>query len=307
MVAMALAVSAARASEPLRQNPSPPTRDRQVGRAPTPDDILEALRRSRPPNDVIPPASAPERSASSRKHPLMPEGSTVVDRSASLVQEGEWWRVNLAGEAEESYRLLPNVALEQMVRVARAASLKIRFLLSGEFTVFDGENYLLVRSAGREQPSTSAAGNETDSKASKPPATPSDASANDVLAVLREQQPERVALGSGGTDAKAPQAAATTLGRIVFLDGTALGAKPARLVRQGSWWALVQESNDPEGLELDLRALPNQPLEQMVQYTQRNPADAVFLVSGEVTAFEGRNFLLVRSAMHQMDLGNLRK
>ena len=45
----------------------------------------------------------------------------------------------------------------------------------------------------------------------------------------------------------------------------------------------------------------------MIDAAERDSIGLVFLVSGEVTRFEGGNYLLARAAMRRIDPGNLRK
>jgi hypothetical protein len=48
---------------------------------------------------------------------------------------------------EPPIKLLPNKSLEFMVRTSERESIGLVFLVSGEATVFQGENYLLSRVA----------------------------------------------------------------------------------------------------------------------------------------------------------------
>ncbi len=93
----------------------------------------------------------------------------------------------------------------------------------------------------------------------------------------------------------------------LLLDGSPLVARPGRIVRQGSWWTFVFESDHPDNPEPPMILLPNQGLELMVRLAGSGRAGTVFLVSGEVTAFEGANYLLPRSVARRIDTGNLRK
>ena len=56
-----------------------------------------------------------------------------------------------------------------------------------------------------------------------------------------------------------------------------------------------------------MKVLPNQSVEMMLDASKRDNHGLVFLVSGEITLFEGENFLLPTIAMRRIDTGNLRK
>jgi hypothetical protein len=246
----------------------------------------------------------------------MPEGLFVVGRTGRLAQEGRWWI--FAFDDDESLpplKLLPNANLELMVRTLRGASGPIRFTVSGELTVFDGENLLLPSTASRAGSLADGAGSTAPSRSgeengdpAQSPARPRpDASAEDVLAALRAKQPNQaiLPLAAPGFDEDAPQRPAG-FASSSMLDGSPVVNRVGRLVRQGSWWTFVSDSDRPDHSEPPLRLLPNQGLERMLQESQRGNR-AVFLVSGEVTLFEGENYLLTRITSRRVDTGNLRK
>ncbi len=56
-----------------------------------------------------------------------------------------------------------------------------------------------------------------------------------------------------------------------------------------------------------MKLLPNRNVELMAHALEEAGSDMVFLVSGEVTAFSGENYLLPRVVMRRTDSGNLRK
>jgi hypothetical protein len=67
------------------------------------------------------------------------------------------------------------------------------------------------------------------------------------------------------------------------------------------------DSEVPGKTELPLKILPNQNLELMARMAERESTGLVFVLSGEVTAFEGENYLLPRMVRRRVDLGNLRR
>lgn len=284
---------------------SPP--DTDVRRRPTAEELLRSLRRNRPVYDVIPPASAAQDVRRAAPSKLFPEGFVIVDQSGRLGRDGSWWTfVFDASDELVPMKLLPNTSLEVMVRTTRGAAKPIRFRMSGEMTVFEGENYLLARVATRITD-----GSETTHPMGADQAkdqVPADATADQVLAVLQAQQPKQPLLQSLSTLAgddvmrRSATAALTVMG-----EGTTLVRRPGRLIRQRHWWTFVFESDHPDQPEPPIKLLPNKSVELMAQTSARGNNGLVFLLTGDVTLFEGENFLLPRIAIRRIDSGNLTK
>jgi len=290
----------------------------------TAEDVLDALQKLRPRNEPIAPAGRKPRGMIEAGAKLWPEGARLIGRTGRLVLDDAWWTFAMEPEGGAApLRLLPNATLEAMVRSDAPGGAR-RYVISGEMTVFEGENYLLPRYAtgamgggpgpAAVSPSTAKSKKETvagaDSAArgdvrTKGPVA-SDASAEDVLALLAAQQPGQSLIATTqepvGEDVRTLAA-----GQAVLMDGTPLVKRPGRIVRDGRWWTFVLESEHSEYPEPPLRLLPNQNMELMVHAVQRNKNGVVFIVSGEVSAYGGENYLLARAVLQRSDLGNLRK
>jgi len=283
---------------------------------PTAEDVLRSLRHRRPVNNVIPPGSRAARDAVAvatkpMDRVLMPEGLSVVGRTGQISHQGLWWIFAVDDDPSlPPMKLLPNANLELMVGALREASVPIRFSVSGELTVFEGENFLLPRTASRAADSAdslepSAAKDSGDKAAASLQPRP-DASAEDVLAAMRAQQPTDAVLplSASAFDEEGPTQSADYSGSFLS-DGSPLMNRVGRLIRQGSWWTLVSDTNRLEQPDQPLRLLPNQSVERMVR--ESNFGGGVFIVSGEVTLFEDEAYLLTRAATRRVDIGNLRK
>ncbi|MCH7632930.1 MAG: hypothetical protein IIB59_06930 [Planctomycetes bacterium] len=287
----------------------------EATRPPTADEVLRALQRARPVNPVIQPASPATRPKGPRPS-LIAEGTPVVQRSGTLVEVGSWWTFQAdQPRAALPLKLLPNATLEMMVRMVRNATTPIRFVVSGELTVFQNENYLMPRIATRSttrltSPSIEAEGKPTGQQNARTPESgqpiASDAAAEDVLAKLQAQEAEEVILAPSGFESQPLRGRGPTTPANLLLDGSALITRPGRIVRRESWWSVVFESDHPDNPEPPMLLLPNQGVELMVRLATAGGAGVVFLVSGEVTAFEGENYLLPRSVVRRIDTGNLR-
>ena len=302
--------------------------DKAAEDQPTAEELLKALQRHRPANEVIPPASSAENVGQPVQRMLWPEGSAVVNRAGWLTERGPWSRfVFDPSDGEPPIRLLPNAGLEVMTRTAAGSGAPVKFVVSGEMTVFEDENYLLVRvvrrSAGADRQIVGPEGvkNETgftEKRTTQPEQEDSDtapvgnafsgdAPVEDVLAVLKQQEPGEDVLEpleSSGEDRLDSYPAAA---RRLIPDGSPLVQRPGRLVHEGQWWTFVFESDHPDHPEPPMKLLPNKSVEMMLGASKRQAGELVFLVSGEATVFRGENFLLPRVVMLRADSGNLRR
>lgn len=163
-----------------------------------------------------------------------------------------------------------------------------------------------------EKPADSKQDNPTPAKQQadldKDVPAPKQPSASDVLRAFQKDRPTNTVIRPKTSYAAARGRSGTETGDAhVRRDGDFLNNRPGRLVREGMWWNLVFESDSAAEPEPPLPLLPNQQLERMVRETKASTEGVVFIVSGEVTLFEGDNYLLVRKALRRRDLGNLQK
>ncbi len=274
----------------------------------TAEELLETLRSRRPANEVIPPQSTTPTDKIEAK--LLPEGSVVVDRAGAITSVDQWWTFTSA-DGETKLRLLPNLTLETMVLMTRASKSQLYFSVSGELMVFEDANYLLVRSAPRAKATpqatiTAPESLDADIATPKRPEVATDDSPTDVLDILAKQGRDRPVIPTGEEEnsGEGNRGANNFAG---MLDGAALVDRPSRVTRQGDWWTLVFESDHPEHPEPPMRLLPCSGTEQMMRSTGQAVGGVVFTVSGEVTSFFGRNYLVPRAVTRRFASGNLRK
>ncbi|MBU0717943.1 MAG: hypothetical protein KJ749_06820 [Planctomycetes bacterium] len=296
----------------------------EVPRQPTAEDVLRALRKRRPSGHVVEPASAAAKDDQLVQGLLWPEGASMVSRPGHLEKDGEWWMfvTHAEGESDQplSLRLLPGSVLENMVRATVSAASRLDFVVSGDFTVFGDENYLLPRAATRVpdprpvRPAPADTGVERPGAddSSTPAADSSERLAGDanVEYIVRRFQdlPTAPAMAAPSTaDLELPPDYERLSGSGVIPDGSPICDRPGRLIAEGDGWTFVFESDRPEYPELPMKLLQNRNVELMVETSARGTAGLVFIVSGEVTVFEDENFLLARTARLRMDSGNLRK
>ncbi len=294
----------------------------------TAESLLRALRRARPIQNVVPPESVRGQSGQSLQSVLLPEGHSVIDRSGFLTKDGRWWVFGSDSTADEPVvKLLPNENLEVMVRTTTGSAGPVGLTISGEMTVFHGENYLLVRFVHRTPPesrvpheapsredrdepaadATATARRDGQAGGSDPGPTPSTTvSPEEVISALKNRGPREVIL-TPPTPRLQPSIGRDLSASALLMDGSALIRRPGRIVRDGDWWTLVFESDRPDYAEAPQKLLPSRGVEMMLQTTEHGRSGIVFIVSGEVTRFKNANFLLPRAVVRRTENGNLRK
>ncbi|MGB0717543.1 MAG: hypothetical protein ACPGXK_16820 [Phycisphaerae bacterium] len=119
------------------------------------DDIMTALEAQRPSVDplsivAVTQAHSPS-TAEEAKPSILPEGEPVSSRLGRLIRAGEWWTLVFESETDKPgelpLRLLPNRNLERMIQHNVDDTSGTLFVVSGRLTIFEGQNYLLTRSA----------------------------------------------------------------------------------------------------------------------------------------------------------------
>ena len=298
----------------------------EVRRHPTAEELLKELHRERPVRDWIRPANASQEGRRPSPPDLLPEGTNVVSQTGRLVRQDHWWALAFEpGDEQPATKLLPNTSLEVMVRTFVNSPSSVKFTVSGEMTVFEDENYLLVRHARRStSPPRQTAARPADGveqetvERDKTPgdeqADPSeaeaqlasaDASAEDVVSLLRQRRQAEQRLPAEPAPPVDPPSQGAAATRTLTPEGTPLVNRPGRLIRQGEWWTFAFESDHPDHPEPPMKLLPNKSAELMALAAGCERNGLVFLVSGEVTVFQSENYLLPRVAMRRIDAGNL--
>ncbi len=281
---------------------------------PTAEELLRALRSRRPANVTIAPVGGTS-TADHIDRLLRPEGTAVVSSEGSIRHEGGWWLfVSKSNESDPPIKMLPNAVLEVMVRASDTDGAPVRFVVSGETTVYRDENYLFVRVVRRvvdrhasndraqdatPKPTADAAAESADR------ATLVDASAEDVLAAMQRQAPSEAVMPQ-----RSPVVPMLRGGRSLanlLPDGAPMVRRAGRLLRDGDWWTFAFESDNIDSPEWPLRMLPGRTLESMLRSDQFDSDGSVLIVSGEITTFNGDNYLLPTLAVKRVAMGNFQR
>ena len=103
-----------------------------------------------------------------------------------------------------------------------------------------------------------------------------------------------------------PHNAVAPVSPKLYADGYRLVDRPGRLTREGDYYTFSFESRGEGPAELPIRLLPNRLLEDMELASEGGTKSVVFVVSGELTAYHGANYILVQKLLTRPNLGNLK-
>ena len=146
---------------PAKPAADEPEKDVTTPKQPSAADVLKAFQQDRPTNQVIRPLTTQRRGtvASSADGAgfanLKRDGDYLNNRPGRVAKDAAWWMFVFESDSTEApeppVRLLPNQQLERIVRETTASNKSVIFIVSGEVTLFESQNYLLVRKALRRR------------------------------------------------------------------------------------------------------------------------------------------------------------
>lgn len=142
---------------PVRSSPTEFGKPRQPSQA----EIIEVFEKDRPVNTVVrprewkngtPPAS---RGTGSRSEGLLREGEYIHNKVGRLVRAGAWWAFRFESDSPDarqpSMKVLPNQQLERLVMEVTASAESPVFVVSGEVTLFESQNFVMLRKVLRRR------------------------------------------------------------------------------------------------------------------------------------------------------------
>lgn len=89
----------------------------------------------------------------------------------------------------------------------------------------------------------------------------------------------------------------------ILPEGTTIAERSGKLVRSGDHWEFQFYRDDVQPGLQGIEVLKSAFLDQMERLVQKGATE--FIVSGELTAYRGQNFLLIRKVRRQLDHGNI--
>jgi len=298
--ALAVAVGVSLCAAPGQQTAEP------VG--PVGGEEGSAVLLDRQPVPITPPVSA----APVKGRQQLPPDLPIVDRRCRMKIDSEsGWAVLEFENAPTlaplgPHRVLPCQRLESMEQLL-AKDPGVVFRVSGEVTVYQRQAHILPRTLGVE---TAAAMPGAAAPAPVQPAPPAEAAADDAAAsseglikVLTRNRPAKPVLMPAAHEELAPDTQSVAPPPEEQAAPDRPGIVVDRLVRavrgaDGPWWEVRFESDNTLS-ERPLRLLPCRLLEQ----AQRAPGRIV--ITGEITFYKGRTYLLLRKVLPERDMGQL--
>ncbi len=260
----------------------------------------------------------------------LPEGYVIGRRPARIERQPGGYVVHLEPDPRlpgaPSMQVLPNARLALLESVLAETGTDRRFLVTGRITEFQGANYLLLNNVAElpraaELPATAAPSPDAapapqpDGQAETRPAG-REPTAEELIRQMMQDRPPRSAVlpeprtptGTGPSEPgerslpEPPQAE-----RAHWEDDTLLYDRPVRLVPgEGGGWMLAFEDLGKNPTDGPVRILPSRLLERAISLTAGGTRPVVLIVSGEITAHRGANYILLRKVLVRRSAGNLR-
>ena len=149
--------------------------------------------------------------------------------------------------------------------------------------------------------------------ASRPGPSPADAQthADAVIKALMSERAKRPVLPNAPSSRPAVRPAAAAPAEIIqplpMPPGSMIVDRVGRLVRNeaAGWWTFRFESEKQHLYEAPLRVLPNRHLEAMETILEKSATPGLrFLVTGEVTQYHQRRYLLIRKKLVKRQMGS---
>ncbi|MBL9002514.1 MAG: hypothetical protein JNK25_15400 [Phycisphaerae bacterium] len=318
--APSLFVALATAFPAAAQSPSP--RENPALIDPSEELTTNSLRR-RPEN--VPPVEpnqtpAPQRSVPSYRVPdasanaaalpaarVNPEGTLLRDLRGTLAisEQGDVILVPLSDSNSPLFVLLPSQRVAQMTAARAASGPQTRFLISGQVFVYRDREFLLPSVFAVDRDPATPPDAPASSQPIQTPATdPSDPRVEDLMRDLESHRLGQRRLTPAGVEVPGPTQAGTKptpegapsqVDPTLRPEGTLLVSRRGRLVRLPSAngrlaFVIDNDPDSPAGKPLILQ--PCHLLERMEALASARGEDISFRVSGRITVFEGRNYLL---------------
>ncbi|HEX8913861.1 MAG TPA: hypothetical protein VF796_16045 [Humisphaera sp.] len=260
-----------------------------------------------PPTADVPGVAKPKPPAVAK----MREGTYLPERVGRLTRSADGSRAEFVFEvdghdaAEPPIIVHPNLKLMLMENAVSGTNRDGRFRVAGVITEYGGHNYLLVDQA-TEPPARPAAASPVAAPATRPSTRPEDPralSADELFTRMLRTGPDeaprqlRPAADVPTTDRTSGRGAVKPNAPVVttMREGRYLPERVARLSRSadGSQAELVFESDGHAMKDPPVVILPNLKLTMMENMVAGSNRDLRFRVSGVITEYRGRNYILI--------------
>lgn len=255
---------------------------------------------------------------------LLREGTVLASRRGRVVPiEGGWcvyvFDADAQGQAEPPMILLPSARLAEIRRAAVSSAKTLTFQISGSVTASGGRNYLLptffttiVTDAPAAVPPPSAPG-AAERPGSAAPGQ-NDPAVEDLLRQmeLEDRRPSRTGAAPGGAAPGGGVGAGEGGGggepQGMLREGLVLASKRGRVDRAGLGLVFTTDAGAGEGERPmpPLILLPCLATDEIERLVDQRRGSVLFVLSGQVYAYDGRNYLLPTMVVLERDReGNL--
>ena len=264
----------------------------------------------------------------------LPDGYVVGRRPGRVVQREGGYELLLDHVPRlpdaPPLKILPNARLTLLEAILADGGQERHFVVTGRITEFQGSNYVLLDNLAEltltegDNPSVpSPAPTPTNVTPTTKPAAETETrpaghepTAEELIHQLMKDKPTRTLVfpdepqpttAPAGTQPALAAANPATAERAHWPDETLLSDCQARLVPgEAGVWMLAFEDPGRKPTLRPIRILPSRLLETALNLTGAGSKPVVLVVSGEITAHRGTNYILLRKVLVRRDLGNLR-
>jgi hypothetical protein len=249
------------------------------------------------------PMGTPRVAASSPSKPMRPpllrEGSFLTAARGTIGYDesiGAWTfkSVRDSGNGDDrTFGVLPTQALQDMLRTMQDRDASISFEVTGRILVYDGMNFILptvgTPITAPEPVTSPVEPDEADQGTSDAPKNTLDDGGGDVADRLEARLRERIGALPVSSDLGV-QSTETAYARTLK-EGTRLQNRRGSIVRdqRSGTWRFVFDSHGGPAVDPSMELLPCLLLERTAAVSDLPPS---VLISGEVTSFHGRNYML---------------
>jgi hypothetical protein len=248
---------------------------------------------------------------------ILPEGYIVANRKVRIEHRDRWFLLHpdpVPGLPETGpLRVLPNGRMAMLEAILAQADPHRQFIVTGRVTEYQGVNYILIenlleQSEETPQKSEPAAAPTTAATETSPAHEPT---AEEVVKRLMETKPRRAvvlpeqAVAAGSASAPATQGNAEG-DNARWSEDTVLVDRVGRIVPGDQSWLLAFDDLGTGQKPKPILLLPCRLLETAVSLTGGGTKPITLVISGEITAHKGNNYLLLRKVLVRRDLGNFR-
>jgi len=263
-----------------------------------------------------------------KKPKLPPEGSKIVDRLCRIKTDPSGWVLAMFPAEGDRKAIrprwaLPNQALEALENI-RAKNPKLKFRISGENTVYQDNSFVLIRRVAVIEPDpesanvSSGGGTETPAATggvkdkvdraatTKPQPTTAPSSVDIMKALLAEKNPTPVILPK----VKRKIAASKVKSVAPGAKGDIIQPATARLIvdrlmtirktNVANWREATFEA-DNTLREPPVTLLPS----QLLRYAETQPPNRRLRVTGEITNYKGKRYMLLRKVIIERSMNRL--